>query len=690
MSALLQQLGAIPRTIVHLDFETYYSAEYSLSKMTTEAYVRDERFEVIGVGVRVGRDAKSVWLEEWEFAAWAKSFDWSTVSVNANHAQFDGLILSEHYDVRPGFWFDTMYLGRVLSGRGSLDLIAQHLGIGRKGDAIESHRYRGKRRADFTQREWLEYGKYCCNDVDLAADALRAMAPTFPREELWLIDTTIRMFTEAVFRADLDLLRKTLEGERTRKRELLSGLAAARGLNDAKKGPAEAMRKLLSSSEKFGALLREIGITPPTKRNDKGELIYAFAKTDPGMIQLLEHDREEVRFLAEARLEVKSTIVVTRTERLLGIGQRGRVPFYLKYAGAHTHRWSGGDKMNPQNFNRGGALRDAIICGDDEEIVVCDSSQIEARVLPWLAGEEQLLETFRRNDVTGGDFYSDVGSDYFKKQLSKKETPVERQLAKNMILGLGFGMGWYTFSGNLLVGMLGSDPVQFSIVDARKYGVDLAAFLNAERRGADGVECTNRKRVEEMVDAGGVKLKYQELAIHCAVTEYFVRVYRQRNPRIQKMWRFAERMLQVMENPDGDPQEVRLRYRGLEVMRHAVRKPNGLVLRYPGLSVHRGRYSYTGGKSGKERAPIYGGSFTENLVQSLARDIVAEQALKVRADGHKIGTTTHDEIVALTRKGNGAAVLEQMRAHMRTPPAWCLDLPLNAAGGVGHRYGDAK
>lgn len=691
MSELLQRLGPIPRTIVHLDFETYYSSDYSLSKLTTEAYVRDERFEVIGVGVRAGRDAKTVWLEEWEFAEWAGSFDWRTVSVNANHAQFDGFILSERYGIRPGFWFDTMYLGRILTGRGALDPLAQHFGVGRKGDAIESHRYRGKRRADFTQAQWLDYGRYCRNDVDLAADVLRKMAPTFPREELWLIDTTLRMFTEPVFRADLDLLRRTLEAERTRKREVLQGLVT-RYVDPARVNtddPIEAMRAVLASSEKFAYLLRRLGQAAPTKLNNKGEGIYAFAKTDPGMTAMLESDRDEIRFLAEARLQVKSTLVETRTERLLGIGQRGLVPIYLKYAGAHTHRWSGGDKMNPQNFNRGGALRDALIVNEEEEIVVADSAQIEARVLPWLAGETSLIATFQRNDSTGGDFYSDVGGDYFRMKLSKKETPVERQLAKNMVLGLGFEMGWAKFSANLLLGMLGSAPIQFTIDDVRKYGIDLSAFLNRSQE-INGEWKTNRERIEAMIDAGAIRIPYQGAAIHCSVADYFVRVYRQRNARISKFWRVAEKLLVAMENPEGDPYAVRLRYRGLEVMRHAVRKPNGLVLRYPGLARHRGQFSYMGGKSGRERVSIYGGAFTENLVQSLARDIVAEQALRVRADGHRIATTTHDEIVVVTRRGNGAAVLSSMIAHMRTPPAWCSDLPLNAEGGVGTRYGDAK
>lgn len=357
MSAeLLDALGPIPSTVIHLDFESYFDSDYTLRKLTTEAYVRDERFQVIGVGVRVG-DGATAWLEEWEFRAWAARVDWARVAVNAHHTQFDGFILSERYGIRPGFLLCTMTLGRALHGvyGVGLDKLAIKYGFGQKTDGLTNAK--GKRRADFTQREWLAFGDYCKNDVALTADLLRAMLRGFPPLELWAIDMTIRMFTEPVLIADLPLLAKTLDGERARKAAMLDNLA--------EHAPDGDPRTLLASSDKFAELLRSLGVEPPMKPNAKGEQIYAFAKTDPGMVALLEHDREEIRFLAEARLEVKSTIVETRVERLMGVGQRGRVPIYLKAYGAHTHRFSGGDKMNPQNFNRGGALRAALLAPED-------------------------------------------------------------------------------------------------------------------------------------------------------------------------------------------------------------------------------------------------------------------------------------------------------------------------------------
>lgn len=697
MSAeLLQALGGKSDVLISLDFETYWDADYTLKKLTTEAYVRDPRFEVTGVGVKFGR-RPTIWLEEWEFREWAARVDWSRVSLAAHHAHFDGLVLSHHYGIRPRFILCTLSMARALHGpaRGnSLQDLALKYEIGAKGKEIDNTK--GKRRADFTDAEWLAFGDYCKNDVDLLDRLLSIMADGFPLLELWLIDTTVRMFTEPELLANNGVLQRALTEERTKKAAMLRRIAGAAGVrlpehvDEAQ--ALEATRKILGSNDKFAAVLKSFGEVPPTKPNKKGTAeIYAFAKTDPGMQTLLEHPNDEIRFLAEARLSVKSNLVGTRTERLIGIAARGPVPFYLKYCGAHTHRWSGGDKMNPQNFNRGGALRDAIEAPEGSVLVVGDSGQIEARKVAWLAGQKNLLETFRRNDEqtrvwkeTGvgeeGDFYSDAGSDFFKgKKLSKKETPKERQIAKALILGLGFNMGTFKCAGELLKGMLGTPPVQFGPKDAAEHGVDVRGF-EARPYGRD-VTCSDK--VQEMIDFGA-RLSYADLVVHCAVADHFVRLYRRNNARIAGTWQAMNDLLGAMVS--GEP----VNFGPIRTIRHGIIKPSGLVLHYPGLRRSADGFVYTGGKSGKDWVKAYGGLITENVVQSLARDVVAEQALWMRAAGYRVKTTTHDEIVCVVPEAQGEECLRYMLERMRIPPAWCADLPLNASGAIAKSYGDAK
>jgi hypothetical protein len=680
-----------------LDFETFFDRDYTLkNKLTTEEYVRDPRFETIGVGVRWA-DRPAVWLEDWEFRDWARRVDWSRVALNAHHAHFDGLVLSHHYGITPGFWFCTQSMGRVLHGTAqsvSLANLAPLYGLGAKGKEINDAK--GKRRADFTQRQWEAFGGYCRNDCDLGHGLLHKMAPKLPEQEFWTIDTTVRCFTEPKLRTNREILEQAAEEERQKKADLLKS--------------AGATSEVLSSSGKFAELLRKLDVEPPMKQGKRGP-IPAFAQNDPGFQELLEHPREEIRALAEARLAVKSTIVETRAERLMAVSKRGAVPFYLKYSGAHTHRWSGGDKLNVQNFNRGGALRRAIEAPEGHSLVVVDSGQIEARTLPWLAGQTNLIETFRRNDlktsiyehtlserlaelkrpatkeekkaivrelaaegIEEGDFYSDVGGGFFGRKLSKSETPLERQLAKNMVLGLGFGMGWGKFSLELLKGMNGTDPVQFTEADASKFGVDVAAF---ERRpfGRDGETCGDQ--VRQLVS----RLPYRALLIHCAVADYFVRLYRDRNPRIVGYWGLMGKAIEIMAAGDST-QLGCLKFDG-----PTITKPSGLVLHYPGLRKRGKDWVYVDGRKTKK---IYGGLLVENATQSVARDIVAEQILRVRQAGHHVGTTTHDEGMFIVPDAQARECLSTALREFRKPPAWCADLPLNAEGGIGKNYGGAK
>lgn len=643
---------------VTLDAETFYSADFSLSKMTTDLYVRDPRFQEIGWGVKVNA-APAAWMTPAAFAAWVKTVDWARTAVLCHNAAFDLFILAERHGVVPALALDTLSMARALHGTevgGSLAKLAVHYGAGEKGHEVILAK--GKRLEDFTPEEYARYGAYCVNDVDLTYDIFqKMMAAGFPEFELWLVDTTLRMYVCPTFVLDVPLLQAFLVEEQTRKAELLARVSAD--------------KSILMSNEKFAALLLGLGVDPPRKLSPaalkKGEekWTWAFSKADPGMQALLEHEDVDVATLAEARIGVKSTINETRTERFLKAGANGRsVPVGLKYAAAHTFRWGGGEKMNFQNLMRGGALRRSMLAPPGKVLVVADSSQIEPRITAWLAGHKTMLGIFRENDITKGDIYSAAGSEYFGRKLTK--TDPERQVSKSMVIGLGFGMGTIKFAATLL-----KDKVQFTKADVAKYGVDLGRF-----RMNDWI----MKRVEEMPS----RLSLEDRIVHCAVTEYFVKKYRAVNAPIVGLWGDMEGCLRAMD----EGREWRLG--PLQAVRHGVLLPSGLTMRYPGLQSDDKGFSYMGGMRGKVRVKAYGGSMTENVVQALARIVVAEQMLRIRVAGYKICCMAHDEVVFVTDEANGGAALEFALAQMRIAPDWCAGLPLNAAGGFGKSYGALK
>jgi DNA polymerase len=306
-------MKSLPSTIVSLDFETFYDDEYTLKKLTTEAYVRDPRFEVVGVAVKVD-DGPAEWMPAERLRG---LLDWQNVATLAHHAQFDGFILSHHFDVRPAFWFDTLSMGRALHGVGagnSLGALLPWYGLGEKGDEVV--RAKGKRRADFTPEELAAYGAYCVNDTEGAYRLLCAMlAAGFPESELRLIDMTVKMFTEPRIVVDREKLADYITDERARKSALLDRLGTT--------------ATELGSNEKLAEIFRALGVEPPMKDGKNGR-IYAFAKSDPGMSALIDDLNDDVRRVAEARLEVKSTINETRATRLHAVGGRGALPVYLK------------------------------------------------------------------------------------------------------------------------------------------------------------------------------------------------------------------------------------------------------------------------------------------------------------------------------------------------------------------------
>lgn len=678
-------------SVVTLDWETYYSDEYQLKKLTTSQYVRDPRFQTIGVGVRTP-DGTLTWYEDAEFREWIKTVDWSKTATLAHHAQFDNLILTHHYGVVPAFIYDTLSCARALHGTdvgGSLAELSLHYGVGEKGHEVLNAK--NKRREDFTPEEWATYGAYCKNDVALTWALFQKMAPKFPADELELIDQTIRMFSEPQLVLDGKRLAKFLEFEQGRKRDLLRKLVLqdqAPRCEECDVSPVEGcmsceaetegyIRSQLQSSDKLAALFQALDVEPPTKPSPKtpDKRLFAFAKSDPGMQELLDHPRDEVRFLAEARIAVKSTINETRTGRLLSMADQGPLPIYLKYAGAHTHRDSGGDAINPQNFARGGEIRHSIMAPPGHKIVVADSAQIEARGNGYLAGHEVLLQAFRENR----DVYSEFASEAYGRPVNRKKNPedyIPGFVGKVCVLGLGYQMGPIKFAQTMLAGALGGPPVVFTRELMDQLGVSLGEFTANPR---------SVKRVREMQS----RLSYEDRLVHCAVANEFVVRYRAANQPIVAFWDRLQGFLPSMVIPGASHRHPDLPWFVFKY--HEIAFPSGLPLRYPGLREEYGDgWEYYGGKR-KPHVNLYGGKICENVTQKFARNVVFSQALDIqRETGFRPALRTHDELVYVVPESVAEDMLATTLKIMRTAPAWAPGLPLNAEGGVADRYGEAK
>jgi len=416
--------------IITLDFETYYSREFSLTKVTTEEYVRSDMFEVIGVAVKEN-DNDAVWFSgtHGQVSDFLHKYDWDNSFALAHNAMFDSAILTWGFGIKPMAWLDTLSMARSTDGLEAGNSLAKLVGrynLGAKGTEVLDAL--GKRRSDFSPSELNAYGKYCINDVELTYKLFFILADRFSKSELQLISLTIKMFSEPVLQLNTPLLEQHLMQVRTRKEKLLDACVSD--------------KDTLMSNPKLAELLISLGVEPPMKISPaNGKETYAFAKNDEGFKALMEHPDERVQAIVAARLGTKSTLEETRTERFIQISLRGRMPVPLRYYAAHTGRWGGDDKLNLQNLPRKSLLKDSIVAPKGYVLIDADSSQIEARTVAWLSGQTDLIEAFERKE----DVYKIMASAIYNKAEEEIDSG-ERFVGKTTILGAGYGMGSKKFA----------------------------------------------------------------------------------------------------------------------------------------------------------------------------------------------------------------------------------------------------
>jgi DNA polymerase len=640
--------------IVTIDFESAYGRHpvtkenITLSSMTTEEYIRHPLFKVHGVGIKHG-PMPTVWHGADEVADALATIPWGQTICIAHHAQFDGAILNWIYGYRPKMWVCTMSMGafRFPQESSSLANLSKLCGCGEKGIELA-----------LTKNLWelpdhieQALGGYCINDVDLTYKLFQQMKLGFPVDELKLIDLTVRMFTEPKLHVDVPLLQQEAERIETAKLEALARIHEMTG------GDLKALR----SNPQFAALLRAQGVEPPMKLSPTtGQPTYAFAKTDEGFLDLQEHESPIVRMLVASRLQLKTSIDETRTQRYIGMGRRGSFPVYLRYFGArNTGRYSAGDKQNTQNMRKGSALRKAILAPPGYDMMASDLSQIEARMLAWLAGQHDLVQLF----AAGADIYCAFGSKVYGRTITK-EDKLERQASKAAILGQGFGMGWVRFAAFVL---RGTPPIRFGVADLEQLGLSVRDTL------AQDIQ-TRMSDVSSIVPAN-------ELAIHCACAKEVNRRYREINDKIVKYWKTGELMLADMIRGR------RVVYGPVTTGPCSLTFPNGVTLQYPQLEESgSGRgYRYKG-RNGWET--LTGPKLVENIVQGLSRCIMTWQMLNI-AVRYPVVLSVHDEIVCLCPKEDEGA-LDWLVGQMHIGPAWAAGLPLAAEGHRGQNYGDCK
>jgi DNA polymerase family A len=627
------------KNILVLDFETYYSDEYSLRQMTPPEYILDPRFAVTLLAAYDIRWPAPRIIEAHEIAEFLRWYPSGETMAISHNALFDMSILSWRYGWVPTRMADTLGLVRALRRykRNSLGAVAKELfGTDTKGDVLP--RVKGMNVAQIKRAGlWGDYRTYAMNDARLCAQIYFRLYPEFPVEEQQVMDLVLRAAVQPVLHADSHMLQVHLDELRKRKAQILRECGYDKAA--------------LMSTLQFKEALEELGVEVATKVSPTGRTVPAFSKTDPFMSELLEYQGSEsddvnyqVQTLANARLQHKSTIEETRAQKFVNIARlpwetsslpngpadtsvngrgisAGLLPVALRYGGAHTHRLSGEWGLNMQNLPRDKAkskLRSGIVAPPGHQIVTADLAQIEARIVAYLCGQADLVAQFRR----GEDVYANFGTRLFAKPVDKVRTPNERWIAKTAILGLGYGCGVERF-------------FQMVITAARSFGILL-----------DG-----------LFDHG--------------VAKRTVATYRETFARIPAAWNQLEQSRILTIN--GRVETAIDPWGPVTIKSGRIELPNGLKLIYD-----------IGDMS------LYGAKILENITQALARIVVMQAAIRLTRLGYRMALQAHDELVFVVPINRVEVARRIIFEEMTRAPAWMPGVPLAVEIGVGSSYGEAK
>lgn len=658
---LLKALGLT--NIIGADYESFYDTKkigtgipkYSLGRggMTTSEYVHDARYKTHCVSVQSIFDTRSTVMTHEEWRRYTKTVDWKRTGFLAHHTHFDGLITSYHYDVLPAFMLDTMSMGRavlpVTVGDG-LDNMGRALGLGGKEGGESLAALDGIRTPSAAQMRALK--KYAGRDMSLTWQIFWKLLPYIPLDELDVIDTTIQMFTNPCILINAEKMRQVAQDEIARKEALVA--------------KTKIDRSLMTSNEPFANELRKLGVEPPMKvkpalkkRMKDGydpqypeDFTYAFSRTDLEFKELLQHGNKVVRALVEARLAVKSTNLEKKAGKLAERSAVGKVPIYLKYSGAKTHRWSGSDGVNFQNMNRGSDMRKAMEAPEGYLFVIADQAQIEARYNSWYSGQEDIVEVFRR----GEDVYSHTATGIYGRHIDKERDPDERFVGKTATLGLGYQAGAPRFADMLRIGQFGP-PIDIS--DAKAKAV-VQAWRQANWAIVNNWKATQNMFKQAMVQGVSIEDRHGVIYEGKRTAQGRITGYTHHIPTGMSI-----RYDDVQIDEDGKGMSYMSAYR------RNVKAPPTI-----------------------ERTKIYGGILVENRTQFLSRQVLASQMVETKRRmnknwGWRHASTTHDEVLGLVKKQYADKAHDLVREIMTTELEWTPGLPFGVDSKVSPIYNKA-
>jgi len=634
---ILTEMG-YPTDVICLDFESYFTTKYSLSKIQTIEFIRHPLFRFTGLGVGVlGCDNRFLDPDGLQVFLTNLQDTQHNYTFIVHNARFDITVLQEKFGWVPDYIIDTKDLAAHYDSRMSHKVkdLAIHFGLKHKGDTLK---FKGKlwEGMDAPMRE--EFIDYTLGDVEIELQLFEILIQklTNVQFEARIMRHTLDMWLHRRFKIDTKLAESLI----TDMTAIFDDLVAKSG-RTVKELRSHAFKDIMQDA--LGTLYDvPMKWNKPSKGKQR-KLIPAFAKTDSGCIELRAHPNEEVRNLIEGRLAAFSwNTHIKRVRRMVSQSQwEGLLRVALNYYGGHTGRYSGGEKINLQNLGSRSAeilicmVRQLLQALDGHTLGITDSSQIEARVVAWLAGCGKLLKGF----ASGEDIYCRFAEELFgctglRKERKTDPKPVytylkvRRGVGKQNILGNGYGMG----HEKAYIMCLADPNLRPTFIS----GQCDKAFV---KRGIDK--------------------------------------YRRDFPEIPAYWSKVETAFRrCLRFPHLEPIVGCCTFRCTRDREVQIALPSGRVLYYPDCAVSlKDQLCYHAHST--KSYNLWGGVITENIDQAISRDLLCWWTLKCEDAGLPSVLHVHDENVTMLKLETAEADLDRQAAIICSLPDWAEGLPVD-------------
>ena len=695
---------------LYIDFETFFSEDYSLTKkdMTYLKFIKHQFFKIQSAAVRIGNGKTHYFRTAEEIRDYIEEalIENPDLVLVAQQAFFDGGIVRYHFGLEFKYCIDLPSLSRAVWPNAmfhNLNAIGERLYPGDKSKQKSDDIAFTKGVYNWTDLIHERNERYNIQDTDLLAEFVQYFVNGgFPHDVLLQQSIVNMMYFKPSFHADVPLLTKARNDAEKRQEEAVQ--AAIKFLQenarvnkhfwvtmadrDKTKYPTQKayneiyrrtfgmppmkdkseLRKVLTSNDKFAYLLEKgFDIPVPLKQGsskiDPDAMTYALGKNDVEFQAMMTAHRD-LAVVWTGRMESKSNQEKTRATTFLEYADLcdGFIPVPLRNSAAHTHRLGGTESINMQNLGRKSPCRPALTGGGVHAINATDSSNIESRVSAWFCGHEEKLDLFRR----GGDPYNETATVIFGYPVDRKSKTVDHSMqgavGKATDLGCGYQMGADRFRDYLNAGPLGMDPI----------------FLE----------------------------DIPELAKYPNPYKYVIDKYRRANYPIKDMWDTLQSTIFDMARKSCDYEL------GPLLVRHErIWLPSGLSLHYPGLhKTKEGNWAYESRDGGLSF--LFGGKLLENIIQALSQIIILRQMVwiscyleLVYGDEARTALQVHDEVVSAfplegaeltgyTDRGepiwkNGEKIEEvsaDITAIMHRTDGWFDGIPIGAEGETHLQY----